>query len=127
VAFIDGVRTGTHTGYDRLTVQFTNGRPSSVEVRAQSGTTFTLSPSGQSVTLQGKNGVLVVIHGADLHTSYSGPTDIKTGYTTLVEVRRVEDFEGVVQLGLGINGPACYRSFFLSAPDRLVIDIQVTS
>jgi hypothetical protein len=124
VAFIDYLRTGTHTGYDRLTVEFKNGRPSSIELRTQSGTSFTQSPSGQTVTLQGKNGVLLIIRGADLHTSYSGSTDIKTGYATLVEVRQVEDFEGTVQLALGINGPACYRSFWLSNPDRLVIDVQ---
>jgi hypothetical protein len=23
-----------------------------------------------------------------------------------------------------VNGPTCYRSFFLSNPDRLVIDVQ---
>ena len=72
----------------------------------------------------GKNGILVTVHGADQHTSYTGSTDIKTGYATLVEVRRVQDFEGVVQLGLGISGPACYRAFILTNPAWLVIDLQ---
>ena len=124
VAFINDLRTGTHQGYDRLTIEFKNGQPGTVELRTQSGTSFTQAPSGQSVTLAGKNGILVIVHGADLHTSYSGSTDLKTGYATLVEVRRVEDFEGVVQLGLGVSGAACYRAFFLTNPDRLVIDIK---
>lgn len=124
VAFIDDLRTGTHPGYDRLTVQFQNGQPASIELRPQPGATFTNSPKGDQVTLTGKNGVLVIIHGADLHTSYSGSTDIKTGYATLVEVRQLEDFEGVVQLGLGVSGATCYRAFILSNPSRLVIDIQ---
>jgi hypothetical protein len=124
LAFIDDLRTGTHPGYDRLTVQFQNGQPASIEVRPQSGTTFTNSPKGDQVTLTGTNGVLVIIHGADLHTSYSGSTDIKTGYATLVEVRQLEDFEGVVQLGLGVSGATCYRAFILTNPSRLVIDIQ---
>jgi len=76
------------------------------------------------VTLAGKNGILVVIHGADAHTSYSGPRDLKTNYPRLVETRITEDFEGVVQLGLGINGPACYRVSVLTNPTRLVIDVQ---
>ena len=126
VAFVDALRTGTHAGYDRLTVEFQNGQPSSIELRAQSGTSFTQGASGQTVTLAGKNGILVVIHGADLHTSYSGSTDIKTGYTSLVEVRSVEDFEGTVQLALGINGPVCYRAFILTNPARLVIDVQAS-
>ncbi len=128
VAYISDLRTGAHSGYDRLTVTFSNGMPNgSIDLRTQSGTTFTASPSGMQMTLKGSNGLLVIIHGSDLHTSYNGPIDIVTGYSTLVEVRRVEDFEGVVQLGMGINGPACYRAFLLTNPDRLVIDIQAAS
>jgi len=125
VGKVSGLRTGTHIGYDRLTIDFSGGGPDgTVEIKPQGGTTFTASPSGMSVTLKGSNGILVVIHGADLHSSYSGSLDIVTGYATMVEVRRLEDFEGVVQLGIGINGAACYRAFWLSNPDRLVIDIQ---
>lgn len=124
VAFIDALRTGSHPGYDRVTVEFQNGPPSSIDLQPQAGTTFTKSPSGQTVTLAGQNGILVTIRGADLHTSYSESTDIKTGYAALVEVRSVQDFEGVVQLGLGINGPACYQVQILTAPTRLVIDVQ---
>ena len=123
-AYIDALRTGSHTGYDRLTVEFANGVPASVDLRVQSGTTFTKSPSGMQTTLKGKNGILVVIHGADLHSSYSGSTDIVTGYSGLAEVKQVEDFEGVVQLGLGVSGAACYHVQWLTNPNRLVIDIQ---
>ncbi len=127
VAYIDALRTGTHAGYDRLTVEFNNGQPASIDVRPQTGTSFTNSPRGDQVTLAGKNGVLVVIHGADNHTSYGGSTDIKTGYASLAEVRQVEDFEGVVQLAMGVTGPPCYRAFVLNSPARLVIDIQAGS
>ena len=49
IAF-SGLRTGTHTGYDRLTIDFSNGGPSgAVELKPQSGTTFTQSPSGMTV------------------------------------------------------------------------------
>jgi hypothetical protein len=124
VAFIADLRTGTHPGYDRLTIQFVNGQPASIELRPQSGTTFTTSPKGDQVTLAGKNGILVIIHGADLHTGYSGSTDIKTGYAGLVEVRQVEDFEGVVQIAMGVSGTTCYRMFVLTNPARVVIDVQ---
>jgi hypothetical protein len=124
VAFIDALRTGTHPGYDRLTIEFRNGLPGSFELGMQTGTTFTTSPKGDRVTLAGKNGILVIIRGSDLHTSYSGSTDLKTGYATLVEFRQVEDFEGVVQLALGVSGATCYRAFTMTGPDRLVIDIK---
>ena len=128
-AVINALRTGTHPGYDRLTIEWKGGPPgptgpTNISLTPQSGTTFTQAPSGQTVTLAGQNGILVVIHNADLHTGYSGPTDIKTGNATLVEVRRVEDFEAVVQVAMGVSGAACYRAFLLTNPDRLVIDIK---
>jgi hypothetical protein len=124
VAFVSALRTGSHGTYDRLTIEFANGVPSDVKISTGSGTSYTLSPSGMTTTLKGHNSVTVVIHGADLHTSYSGSTDIVTGYTGLAEVKRIEDFEGVVQLGLGVNGSPCYRVRWLTNPDRLVIDVQ---
>jgi len=124
VVFIDAVRTGAHQGYDRLTIEFKNGPAGDVELQSQNGTVFTNSPRGDQVTLAGRNGILVTIRGADLHTKYNGSIDIKTGYATLVEVRKVQDFEGVVQFGLGVSGAACYRAFLMTSPDRLVIDIK---
>ncbi len=125
-AYVDAVRTGTHAGYDRITIEFQNGEPGSVELRPQSNSTFTQGASGQIVTLAGSAGLLVVIHGADEHTAYSGATDFKTNYSVLLEARQMEDFEGVVQWGLGLSKSACYRAFFLTNPTRLVIDIQTS-
>jgi hypothetical protein len=124
-AFIDRVQTGSHTGYDRLTIEFNNGQPATIDATPQSGTTFTQGGSGQQVTLKGNAGILVSIHVADAHTSYSGPTDFVTGYSVMVEVRQVEDFEGYVQYGIGLSNAACYRAFILTNPTRLVIDVQV--
>jgi hypothetical protein len=124
VAYVNAIRTGAHTGYDQLTVQFSNGQPASIQLQPQLGTAFTMSPSGLAVTLAGQNGILVTIRGADAHTAYTGSRDIKTGDRGLVEVRVVQDFEGVVQLALGIAGPACYRVQVLPNPVRLVIYIQ---
>lgn len=126
VAFVSDVRTGTHPGYDRITITFNNGAPGNFEVRPQGNANFTYGGSGAPVTLQGNDGLLVIIRGADEHTSYTGPVDFKTGYSGLREARQVEDFEGTVQWGLGLSAPACYRAFLLSNPDRLVIDIQTS-
>ncbi len=123
-AYIDAVRTGTHTGYDRVTIEFQNGLPSSVDLRLQGNSTFTNSPRGDNVTLAGSAGLLVVIKGADEHTAYIGATDFKTNYPVLLEARQMEDFEGTVQWGLGLSKSACYRMFTLASPQRLVIDVQ---
>lgn len=124
VAFVSAVRTGSHAGYDRVTIEFSNTDPANTDVTPQSGTTFTQGGSGQPVTLAGQAGILVSIHSADAHTAYNGPTDFKTGYPVMAEVRQVEDFEGHVQWGIGLSKTACYRAFYLTNPTRLVIDVQ---
>jgi hypothetical protein len=124
-SFIDAVRSAAHPGYDRLTIEFNNAQPSSIELSPQSNTTFT-PPSGKSFKIAGNDGLLVTIHVADAHTAYKGSTDMNTGLTGLVEVRQVEDFEGYVQWGLGLAQPACYRTSILTNPTRLVIDIQTS-
>jgi hypothetical protein len=122
-AFVDAIRTGSHAGYDRVTVEFKNGQPANVELRPQAGTTFHQAPSGKPDTLAGTNGVLVIVRGSDAHTAFAGPRDIKTTFPGLVEVRVIEDFEGQISLGLGVSGKACYRASFLTNPVRLVIDL----
>jgi hypothetical protein len=124
VAYVDLVRTGTHSGYDRITVEFNNTDPKQVDVTAQADTKFTQGASGQTVILAGNAGILVTMKGTDEHTAYNGPIDFKTGYPVLLEARQVQDFEGTVQWGLGLSKTACYRAFFLTNPYRLVIDIQ---
>src|SRR5206468_11849172 len=92
-ADISAVARGTHTseGSDRIVVHFSNGRPDAgVQLKPQAGTKFVTDPKGNTVTLKGKNGLEVVISGADMHTSYSGATDWVDGFTTLrSEERRV--------------------------------------
>jgi len=124
VAFVDMVRTGTHSGYDRITIEFNNTDPKQVDLTTQGDAKFTQGASGQTMTLAGSAGILVTMKGADEHTAYSGPIDFKTGYPVLVEAKQVQDFEGTVQWGLGLSKSACYRAFFLTSPYRLVIDIQ---
>ncbi len=118
---INALRTGTHTGYDRITIEIA---VVPVAVTVQGGTTFTRSPSGLQTTLKGKNGILVTMHNTDLHSNYSGPRDIVTGFSGLAEVSIVQDFEGTAQLALGVNGASCYRVTWLTNPSRLVIDVQ---
>jgi hypothetical protein len=122
-SFVNALRTGSHAGYDRVTIQFKNGLPGSISIRPQAGTTFDQSPSGMAVKVAGRHGILVIIRGADAHTAYSGLRDIKKSFPGLAEVRVLEDFEGQVSLGLGVKQTACYRTYLLANPARLVIDV----
>jgi len=125
-ALIDSVRGGVNNGYDRFVVEFDNNGPAfQIDITPQNSATFTQGASGQRVQLQGSAGLLVTIHGADGHTKYSGPTDFRVG-NGILEVRQVQDFEGVVQWALGLSAPACYRADMLQNPDRFVLDIKTS-
>jgi len=123
---IDGVRTGTHQGYDRITIEFQGRPPGTIELTTQSSTAFTEDGSGRTVILEGNYGLLIKLFSADGHTAYSGPGDIKTGYSDLLEARQVGDYEGYVHWALGVSTPPCYRAFILTKPSRLVIDVQTS-
>lgn len=124
VAYVSSVRVATQVGYDRVTIEFANGRPSDVVLSTQGSANFTKGPGGQSVALKGQDGALVTIHGSDGHTQYRGPADVKTGLSTVLEVRQVQDFEGTVQWAIGLSRVACYRVAFFDNPVKLVMDFQ---
>ena len=124
IAYVNAVRTGTHAGYDQITIQFSTAQPSNVTIEPQSSATFTGAPSGRPITLAGQDGILITIRGADGHTQYTGAIDFKTNYAVLKELRQVQDFEGTVQWGLGLSHAGCYAYTFLTNPTRLVVYIQ---
>ena len=123
---ITHVRVGSDSARDRFVIEF-NGPIPPFELRQQDSTTFTQDASGRPVTLAGSHGWLLVLHGADEHTSYSDPNDFQPGYPVLVEARNVGDFEGTVSWALGVSStPSCPAISTLSGPNRLVIDFPNT-
>jgi hypothetical protein len=123
---IDAVRVGTHTGYDRVTIEFQGGQAASIKLQPQAGTAFTRDGIGDTIHVAGKDGLLVSMFSTDAHTAYTGPMDVKTGFSGLLEVRLVGDYEGYVHWALGLSKPACYHAVILSNPTRLVIDVQTS-
>ena len=121
---VTDVRVGAQSGYDRFVLQFSSAIPAYTVTR-QTSSTFMRSPRGDQVTLAGTAGVLVAVKPIDW-TSYNGTTQLAPGYTYLKEARQVENFEGVQQWGLGIQGTPCLRVFTLTSPMRLVVDVQAS-
>lgn len=118
------VRLASQSGYDRFVIEL-NGPVPHYDVTPQSGATFTQSPSGLAVTLSGSAGLVVTLHGAQANGSYSGPSDLHSAGTSVIqEARQTQDFEGVVTWSLGLSQSACFRAFTLTGPSRLVIDVQ---
>jgi hypothetical protein len=120
---ITEVRTGQQTGYDRFVLQFSTAVPG-YTVKRQSSPSVTTDPKGESVNLAGSAALIVSLNPASSYGSYSGSTDIKTGFTMLREARQIGDFEAVNSWGLGLSSGACFRAFTLSSPARLVVDVQ---
>jgi len=121
---VTDVRVGAQQGYDRFVLQFGSAIPAYTVTR-QMSSTFVNTPRGDQVSLAGTQGVLVVVRPIDW-TSYNGKTQLKPGFTYLKEARQVENYEGVQQWGLGIQGAPCLRVFTLTSPMRLVVDVQAS-
>jgi hypothetical protein len=116
------VRVGQQAGYDRFVIEFGGGVPSYTVTRQQNAT-FTRSPKGDQVTLEGSAGVLVVVHSVNNWSTYSGPTAFRPLYPYLRQALQVENFEGYQQWALGIQGSPCLRVAIFTSPNRLVVDI----
>jgi hypothetical protein len=126
-ANITDVRVGTHDGYDRVVFQFRGGIP---EFDIASATPpFTADPSGQPLTVSGSAFLSITLHGGTKQTdagasSYSGPRNFAVDFPTLVNMVEGGDFEAVSTWYLGLSHASCLRVSTLTAPDRLVIDLQ---
>lgn len=127
VANFTAARAGEQQGYDRFVLQFDAIVPTYTVTR-QAKPVFTQGAGGQVVTLHGTSGVLVSVFSATGNVTFTGSNDIvHPEFQILAEAREVQDFEGHVQWGLGLNKPSCMRVFVLSDPARLVVDLQIPS
>jgi hypothetical protein len=120
---IVAVRVGSNAGYDRFVVEF-NGPVPGFRVQQSSSPSVVQDPSGRTFKLQGSAALRVVLNPSSGQSTYSGPTDFTPNYPVLVEARQTGDFEAVTSWGLGLSKAACFRSFTLSSPSRLVVDVQ---
>lgn len=122
MAGVTAVRVAEQVDYDRFVLQF-DGPVPTYTVKYQAKPTFTLNPSGQPITLSGTYGALVTVHSATESNTYGGSTDMSHGeFRVIKEARLIQDFEGSVSWGLGLDHAACMRAFTLTTPSRLVVD-----
>lgn len=124
---ITDVRAGTHDGYDRIVFQFRGGIPQySIETATPP---FIADPSGQPLTVQGSAFLRITLRGATRMTdagdsSYNGPRNFALTFPVLVNLVEGGDFEAVSTWYAGLSRAACLRVSTLTAPDRLVVDVQ---
>jgi hypothetical protein len=125
-ATVTAIRIAHHDGYDRLVIGFaTSNTMPHYQLAQQATSHFLRDASGQPVTLDGSAGVRVVLRNADI--TPGAPTDLKPELAAIREVAQIGNFERVVSYGVGLATPACFRVLELSAPTRLVIDVQTVA
>lgn len=83
--------------------------------------------SGQNVTVSGNAFLQVRFSNSAAHNdagtaTYTGPNPIDAGLPAIRQVRLIEDFEGVVRWGVGLERLACPSLSTLTAPVRVVLD-----
>ena len=91
-----------------LALTFDQGTPA-FEVTPQATAHFTATDGrGGEVDLSGAAGVLIVLRGfrGDMQ-NYTGPKDFMPQGSTLVEVREIGEFEGVIGWAAGLTSPGC--------------------
>ena len=93
---------------DVLTLTFAQGTPA-FQVTPESSQTFYVGDGkGETVTMAGSAGAIIVLQGfrGDI-LNYGGPNDITSTGPMLLEVRHVNEFEGVVHWAVGLNKAGC--------------------
>jgi hypothetical protein len=123
---VAGVRAATHPecGYDRFVLTFTGPVPS-YYIRHVSQ--VLADPSGKPINLPGPGYLLITLRPAQAHTDSGAATIARgvqpLGYPMLRGYALEGDFEGVINLALGLHGTASFRAGEL--PGRLYVDVKI--
>lgn len=121
------IRTGAHPCFERIVIEFA-GRGELPGVRVgYVDDPVLLSPSDQTVEIAGDATLLVAIAAwmpSMEGDGYAGPSDIvPANVEHVLELRQVENFEGMHQWAVGLDRVRPFEVTFLDAPPRIVIDI----
>jgi hypothetical protein len=126
------IRVGQHPCYDRFVLEL-QGTGSAPGWQVGYRDPLIADPSGQTVQLRGDADLQVVVRVWTV-TPYPGmPSDqlpfqgseqmYTKGFPALLEARIISSWEGVTQIGLGVDTKRDFRAFSLTDPPRLVVDI----
>jgi len=126
IPVLTGIRTGQHPGFDRVVLDFSGPAPT-----VQNTWTDELfsDGSGEIFWLTGEYFVSVVTNPAYAHDdagnpTYTGPQRFRTrNLRNVMAVGLTGDYEGYVSVGLGTRTRTWVRTFTLTSPTRVVIDV----
>jgi len=126
VPVLTGIRTGQHPGFDRVVLDLSGPAPTVTNKWVDE---LIADGSGEIVWLTGENFVQVVANPAAAHNAsgnptYPGPQKFRTrDLRNVMAVAITGDFEAYLSIGLGTRSRTWVRTFTLTAPTRIVIDV----
>jgi hypothetical protein len=126
------MRVGQHDCYERFVFQM-QGTGIQPWWMVRYREPLTGQGSGEPIALRG-NADLEILIGVWTVTEFpgrppewpvfTGPDDIVTsGYLAIKEARNLYAFEGITQLGIGLDRVRPFRVLWLDGPPRLVVDV----
>lgn len=126
VEVVSGVRSGPQQGFDRLVVEFAGGRIPGYRIEYVE--TVRECGSGEPVRLAGQGALVLRLNSSQAHDGLGEPTvrprERRVNGPVLREWRMVCDFEGQVEIALGVAGTGGYRVGEVSGPARLFVDVM---
>lgn len=126
-ATLRGLRTAANAGYDRVVLDFGAGAVPGWQVEYVD-TPVRRCGSGEPVEIAGDGRLRIRLRTAQAHDDAGQPTvrqrEQSLSMPNLRELEMTCDFEGDVEIVLGVSSPKPYRVMELSSPSRLVVDVQ---
>jgi len=130
VSLLTDVRSARQPCAERITFEFRDGAAPGYTAEYQPGP-FQLGESGQNLTIDGTAFLVVTFPhaaGVDLTdpaapSTYTGPESIHPmGLSHVLEIRRIEDFEGVLRWVIGLDEMRPFTAATLEGPPRVFFD-----
>jgi hypothetical protein len=121
------LRTGANAGFDRVVLEFTGSTIPGYRVEYVDRPVRECG-SGRTVAVAGDGWLAITLRGTQAHTDDGRSTvQRRNRRLDMAVIRQVVftcDFEGIVQVVLGVGSPNRYRVTELSDPARLIVDLQ---
>lgn len=121
------VRVGVNQGFDRVVLEFLGSGVPGYRVEYVDRPVHACG-SGDPVPVAGDAWLAITLRGTQAHTEQGEATvnqrERRLDMPIVKELEFICDFEGVVEIVLGVSRPNRYRITELQNPTRLIIDIQ---
>lgn len=121
------VRVGVNQGFDRVVLEFLGSGAPGYRVEYVDRPVRHCG-SGDPVQVAGDGWLLITLRGTRAHDDQGQATvqerERRLRMPVLKELEFTCDFEGVVQIVLGVSSPNPYRITELQNPTRLIVDVQ---